>query len=186
MEKMVFPTGFLWGAASAAYQIEGSPLADGATPSNWHEFTRRRGAVKDGTNGDTACDHYNRYGEDILHMRELGLKAYRFSVGWARIFPEPGQVNARGLDYYERLVDALLAAGIDPWLTIFHLEEPAWLTRSGGFASRTAVDHLLELGAVLFARLGDRVHNWITVNEPTVYAFLGRVTGEFPRDGSSI
>jgi beta-glucosidase len=180
MEKIAFPDGFLWGAASAAYQCEGSPLADGASVSNWHEFARRRGVIKDGTTGDIACDHYHRYPEDIEEMRKMGLKAYRFSVGWGRIFPEPGQLNARGLDHYDRMVDQLAAAGIEPWLTIFHLEEPLWLTRLGGFSSRGAVDHLVELGAALFARLGDRVHNWITVNEPTVYAYLGHVTGEFP------
>ena len=180
MEKLVFPDGFLWGAASSAYQCEGSPLADGASASNWHEFVRRRGAVKDGTTADIACDHYNRYAEDIGEMKKMGLKAYRFSAGWGRIFPEPGRPNAAGLDHYERLVDQLVANGIDPWLTIFHLEEPLWLTRMGGFANRAAVDHLSELGAALFARLGDRVHNWITINEPTVYAYLGHVTGEFP------
>ncbi|MGA2479515.1 MAG: family 1 glycosylhydrolase [Spirochaetia bacterium] len=180
MEKIAFPAGFIWGAASSAYQCEGSPLADGASASNWHEFTRRRGVIRDGTTGDTACDNYHRYPEDIAEMQRMGLKAYRFSAGWGRIFPEAGQLNARGLDHYDRMVDQLAAARVEPWLTIFHLEEPLWLTRMGGFSSRAAVDHLVELGAALFARLGDRVHNWITVNEPTVYAYLGHATGEFP------
>jgi beta-glucosidase len=180
MEKLAFPPGFTWGAASAAYQCEGSPLADGAAPTNWHEFAHRRGAIRDGTTGDIACDHYHRYPEDIAEMQRMGLKAYRFSVGWGRIFPEPGRLNARGLDHYDRMVDRLAAAGIEPWLTIFHLEEPLWLSHMGGFSNRAAVDHLVELGGALFGRLGDRVHNWITVNEPTVYAYLGNVTGEFP------
>jgi beta-glucosidase len=179
-EKIVFSDSFIWGAASAAYQIEGSPLADGAAPSNWHEFSHRRRTIKDGSNGDVACDHYNRYTEDIGHIRELGLKAYRFSIGWGRIFPEPGRLNQKGIDFYERLVDGLIEAGVDPWVSIFHLEEPDWLSREGGFVERGAVDHLVELGAILFQRLGDRVQNWITVNEPTVYGYLGHATGEFP------
>jgi beta-glucosidase len=180
MEKIAFPEGFTWGAASAAYQVEGSPLADGSGPSNWNEFSHRRGAVKDGTNGDVACDHWHLWADDVRLMRDLGLRAYRFSVGWARIFPEPGRLNQKGLDFYDRLVDALLAAGIQPWLTIFHLEEPAWLARTGGFSRRGAVDHLVRLGTVLFDKLGDRVYNWITINEPTIYSFQGHATGEFP------
>jgi beta-glucosidase len=180
MERIGFPQGFTWGAASAAYQVEGSPLADGAGPTTWHEFSHRKGRVRDGTTGDLACDHYNRFNEDISLMRRLGLKAYRFSPGWGRIYPEPGRVNPRGLDFYERLVDALLAAGIQPWLTIFHMEEPLWLSRRGGFVQREAVDHLVELGSALFARLADRVRNWITINEPTIHAAGGYLLGEFP------
>ncbi len=184
METTEFPKGFLWGAASAAYQIEGSPLADGAGPTNWHEFSHRRGTIKDGTNADFACDHYHRYEEDIRHLRDLGVHAYRFSVGWGRIFPEPGRLNQAGIDFYSRLVDRVLAAGIDPWITVFHLEEPLWLSRRGGFTDRSAIDHLVELGSALFGALGDRVRNWITVNEPTIYAFLGFGTGEFPPGAS--
>ena len=179
-KKTVFPPTFTWGTATAAYQIEGSPLADGACPTNWHEFTHRPRTVHDGTNGDVACDHYSRYREDIGHMKRLGVGAYRFSVGWGRIMPEPGRINEKGADFYLRLVDALLEAGIEPWITIFHLEEPAWLSRQGGFARRSAVDHLVELGSLLFRRLGDRVRHWITVNEPTIYAYCGYLTGEFP------
>jgi beta-glucosidase len=113
-------------------------------------------------------------------MRALGLTAYRFSVGWGRIEPEPGRINEKGVDFYERLVDALLEAGIQPWITIFHLEEPVWLARQGGFEKRPAVDHLVTLGSVLFDRLGDRVSRWITINEPTIYTYCGYLTGEFP------
>jgi beta-glucosidase len=180
MERIGFPKGFIWGAASAAYQVEGSPLADGAGPTTWHEFSHRRGSIRDGTTGDVACDHYNRMEQDVQLMRELGLKAYRFSPGWGRIFPEPGKLNTRGLDFYDRLVDALLGAGIQPWLTVFHMEEPLWLARRGGFAKRESVDHLVELGVVLFRRLGDRVKNWITINEPTIHAVCGYFLGEFP------
>lgn len=164
MATYTFPKSFLWGAATSAYQIEGSPLADGATASTWHEFTHRRGTIEDATNGDVACDHYRRFEEDIRHMRDLGLSAYRFSTGWTRIFPEPGVVNQKGIDFYDRLVDVLLAAGIAPLLTVFHLEEPLWLARGGGFARREAVDRLLELGTLLMRRLGDRVKKWCTIN----------------------
>jgi beta-glucosidase len=180
MERIRFPPGFLWGAASAAYQVEGSPLADDSGPTTWHEFSHRRGKVKDRTTGDAACDHYRRYREDVGLVGKLGLGAYRFSVGWGRIFPEKGRLNQKGLDFYQRLVDCLLEAGIQPWLTIMHLEEPLWLARAGGFTKRESVDHLLELGTVLFRALGDRVRNWITVNEPTIHSVCGYFLGEFP------
>jgi beta-glucosidase/6-phospho-beta-glucosidase/beta-galactosidase len=112
MARIAFPAGFKWGVATSAYQIEGSPLADGAVPSNWHRFAHRRGRIADGTTGDVACDHYNRYRTDIRLMTDLGVHAYRFSIAWSRIIPEPGKLNRKGLDFYERLVDDLLAAGI--------------------------------------------------------------------------
>ena len=180
MARTVFPAGFTWGTAAAAYQVEGSPLADGAVASTWHEFTHRRGTVRDGTNGDVACDHYHRFSEDVAQMRRMGLAAYRFSVAWGRIVPSPGAVNEKGISFYQRMVDSLLEAGVEPWVTIFHLEEPVWLARQGGFEKRSSVDHLVSLGEILFARLGDRVHHWITVNEPSVYAYQGYMTGEFP------
>ena len=178
--KYAFPESFLWGAATSAYQVEGSPLADGATASTWHEFTHRPRVIADGTNGDVACDHYNRFPEDIKAMKELGLRAYRFSTGWTRVFPEPGTVNRKGLDFYNRLVDSLLAAGIAPLLTVFHLEAPAWLARMGGFTRRTAVDHLVEMGSVLMRAFGDRVKMWCTINEPSLYAFQSYGTAEYP------
>jgi beta-glucosidase len=178
--KYSFPNSFLWGAATSAYQIEGSPLADGATASTWHEFTRRPGVIADGTTGDVACDHYHRFLEDIRHMKDLGLKAYRFSTGWTRIFPQPGSVNRHGMDFYSRLVDSLLAAGVTPLLTIFHLEEPAWLARHGGFTRRAAVDHLVEFGTTLMRSLGDRVKYWCTINEPSLYSYEGYTIAEYP------
>jgi beta-glucosidase len=180
MRKIGFPKGFTWGASTSAYQIEGHPLEDGAGPSNWHEFTRLSGRIKDGTNGDLAADHYTRYREDIRHMRDLGLSAYRFSMAWTRIFPEPGKQNQKGLDFYDRLVDAILEAGIEPWITIFHLEEPVWISRMGGMAARDSVNHLVEFGVALMRRFGDRVKKWITINEPTIYAYSGYGVGEFP------
>jgi beta-glucosidase len=180
MNKVQFPEGFIWGAATSAYQVEGSPLSDGAGPTAWHEFSRQRGRTSDGMTGDVACDHYNRYQEDITSMQELGLKAYRFSVGWGRLFPEPGRCNQKALDFYEGLVDRLLSAGIEPWLTVHHFDEPLWLARNGGFVNRGSIDHLVELGALLFKRLGDRVCNWITINEPTIQSICGYLLGVFP------
>jgi beta-glucosidase len=177
MAQIRFPHGFLWGAATASYQIEGSPLADGASPSIWHELSHRRGRVRDGSTGDVACDHYHRYAEDVGIMKEMGLGAYRFSVAWPRIFPEPGRLNQPGLDFYSRLVDALLAAGIQPFATIFHWDEPVWLERMGGMASRSCLEHFDQYGEALFRALGDRVKSWITINEPLVYTFLGYVNG---------
>ena len=171
------PPDFIWGAATASYQIEGSPLADGAAPSVWHAFTRRRGKVRGGDTGDTACDHYHRWPEDVRHMRELGLEAYRFSVAWPRVVPRPGEVNPKGLDFYSRLVDGLLEAGIRPFVTLFHWDTPLWVEREGGFARREAAFRLAEYGTVLFRALGDRVKDWITLNEPVAYAMYGYVLG---------
>jgi beta-glucosidase len=180
MTRLTFPSSFLWGAATAAYQIEGSPLADGATPSIWHEWSHRRGKIKDGTNGDVACDHFRLWRDDIRQMKDLGLKAYRFSVSWPRIFPEPGRLNRKGLDFYSQLVDGLLEAGIEPWVTLFHWDTPVWLEKLGGFIRRESVDHMVEYGSAVFRHLGDRVGNWLTVNEPSAYATAGYVLGIFP------
>lgn len=171
------PAGFLWGAATASYQIEGHPLADGACPSNWHRFTHRRGKVQDGTNGDLACDHYRRWVEDVGHLAELGVGAYRFSVAWPRVVPAPGQVNRRGLAFYDRLVDALLAAGIRPFVTLFHWDLPAWLEDRGGFTRRETLEHLEFYGRAVFEALGDRVQDWISLNEPVAHAFNGYLFG---------
>ena len=174
------PADFLWGAATASYQVEGHPLADGACPSNWHRFTHRRGKVQDGTNGDLACDHYHRFPEDIRHMKELGLGAYRFSLAWPRVVPEPGRLNPRGLAFYDRLVDGLLEAGIRPFATLFHWDLPAWLEDRGGFVRREALEHLDFYAEAVFRALGDRVGHWLTINEPMIYAFFGYVFGHFP------
>src|SRR5688500_12334703 len=127
-----FPDGFLWGAATSAYQIEGSPLADGAGVSNWHRFSHTPGRTSNNETGDVACDHYRRYPEDVALMRELGLTAYRFSIAWSRVLPEGrGRVNEKGLDFYRRLVDSLLEAGIEPCATLFHWDSPAALDDRG-------------------------------------------------------
>jgi len=174
------PKDFLWGAATASYQIEGHPLADGACPSNWHLFAHRRGKVQDGTNGDVACDHYHRWAEDIGHMKEMGLGAYRFSIAWPRVVPEPGRLNPKGLEFYDRLVDGLLEAGIRPFATLFHWDLPAWLEERGGFVRREALEHLDFYAGAVFRRLGDRVGHWLTINEPMIFAFFGYVFGHYP------
>jgi beta-glucosidase len=173
-----FPAGFLWGAATSAYQIEGSPLADGAGPSNWHVFAHTPDRTANGETGDVACDHYRRWRDDVGLMRDLGLNAYRFSLAWSRILPAgTGQVNARGLDFYDRLVDALLAAGITPFPTLFHWDWPAALDDRGGWINRDSADWFADYAAVVFARLGDRVAHWVTLNEPWVVVDGGYMHG---------
>jgi beta-glucosidase len=174
-----FPDGFLWGAATAAYQIEGAWDEDGKGPSIWDTFSHTPGRVANGDTGDLACDHYHRWREDIALMRELGLTAYRFSVSWPRVLPDgDGVVNGPGLDVYDRLVDGLLDAGIMPCLTLFHWDLPQALQDQGGWGSRTTIDAFVRYADVVSARLGDRVPMWITHNEPSVVAVDGHVVGE--------
>jgi len=173
-----FPTSFLWGAATSAYQIEGSPLADGAGPSIWHRFVRTPGLTKDGDTGDVACDHYRRMADDVALMKRLGLKAYRFSIAWARILPEGrGAVNERGLAFYERLVDTLLENGIEPMATLFHWDLPAALDDRGGWLNPEVADWFADYASVLFRRLDDRVKLWATLNEPWVVTDGGYLHG---------
>ena len=173
-----FPPDFLWGAATSAYQIEGSPLADGAGPSNWHRFCHTRGMVRDGDTGDVACDHYRRYRDDVALMRDLGLNAYRFSLSWSRILPEGrGTVNGAGLDFYERLVDALLASGIAPMATLFHWDLPAALDDRGGWLNPDIPQWFADYASIVFRRLDDRVALWATLNEPWGVADGGYLHG---------
>jgi beta-glucosidase len=173
-----FPDGFLWGAATSAYQVEGSPLADGAGPSIWHRFTRTPWLVPSGDNGDMACDHYRLYEEDVRLMRELGLGAYRFSVAWGRVLPEGyGRVNEKGLDFYRRLVDALLENGIQPLLTLYHWDLPAALDDRGGWLNRDVAGWFAEYAQVMFRALDDRVRMWATLNEPWVVTDGGYLHG---------
>ena len=174
-----FPDGFLWGAATAAYQIEGSPLADGAGASIWQRFSHdpRLMAAK-GDTGDVACDHYNRMESDVALMKELGLQAYRFSVAWGRVLPDgAGRVNAAGLDFYERLVDRLLEAGIEPLLTLYHWDLPAALDDRGGWLNRDSADWFADYARVMFERLDGRVKKWVTLNEPWVVTDGGYLHG---------
>jgi beta-glucosidase len=173
-----FPPGFLWGAATSAYQVEGSSQADGAGVSNWHRFCHTPGLVKDGGTGDEACDHYRRWEEDIGWMKELGLTAYRFSVSWSRILPEgTGRVNEKGLDFYRRLVDTLGENGIEPNVTLFHWDLPASLEDKGGWQNRDIADWFADYARVLFRALDGRVRMWATLNEPGVVSDGGYLHG---------
>jgi beta-glucosidase len=172
-----FPTGFRWGAATSAYQIEGAAREDGRGESIWDVFCRRPGAIADGSNGDVAADHYHRYRDDVALMRELGLRAYRFSIAWPRIVPTgSGAVNPAGLDFYDRLVDALLEAGIEPWPTLYHWDLPQPLEDAGGWRNRATAERFAEYALHVHARLADRVEVWLTINEPWCAAFLGYAT----------
>lgn len=174
---MRFPDGFVWGAASSAYQVEGGHDADGKGPSVWDEFCRRPGAIWSGHTGDIACDHYHRYPEDIALMKQIGLQAYRLSISWARVIPEgTGKVNPAGLAFYDRLVDGLLAAGIEPWVTLFHWDYPHALFCRGGWLNRESPDWFAEYTGVVVDRLSDRVSHWMTINEPQI--FLGPDHGD--------
>ncbi|MBC7789902.1 MAG: beta-glucosidase [Anaerolineae bacterium] len=178
MTLLRFPDGFLWGAATSAYQIEGSPLADGAGASNWHRFAHTPGRVHENQNGDLACDHYRRWEEDVLLMRDLGLTAYRFSISWSRILPlGRGAVNPKGLDFYTRLVDRLLEAGIAPNVTLFHWDLPAALDDVGGWLNRDIAGWFADYATVMFRALGDRVPMWATLNEPWVVTDGGYLNG---------
>jgi beta-glucosidase len=173
-----FPEKFLWGASTSAYQIEGSPLADGAGPSIWQRFAHTPGRTANGDTGDVACDHYRRFRDDVKLMRELGLQSYRFSISWSRILPAgTGTVNEKGLDFYEQLVDALLAANIRPNATLFHWDLPAALDDRAGWLNRDVADWFGEYASVVCARLADRVPMWATLNEPWVITDAGYLHG---------
>lgn len=177
-KDFIFPPGFLWGAATAAHQIEGSPLADGAGASIWTRFAHTPGMTFNGDTGDVACDHYRRWKDDVALMRELGLTAYRFSVSWSRVLPEgTGRVNQKGLDFYSRLVDELLANGIEPLLTLYHWDLPAALDDRGGWLNRDCAEWFAEYGRVLYRALDGRVKKWVTLNEPWVVTDGGYLHG---------
>ncbi len=173
---MGFPAGFLWGAATAAYQIEGAVAEDGRSPSIWDMFCARPGTVWNGDSAAVACDHYHRYEEDVGLMRDLGLGAYRFSIAWPRVLPEGvGRVNRAGLDFYSRLVDALLAAGITPFVTLYHWDLPQVLQDRGGWVNRASADWFGEYAGAVVDALSDRVQHWITINEIQVIVQMGSV-----------
>jgi beta-glucosidase len=173
-----FPNDFLWGAATAAYQIEGAAYEDGRGESIWDRFCATPGKVRNGDTGAVACDFYHRYPEDIALMRDLGLDAFRFSIAWPRILPEGrGRVNQAGLDFYDRLVDELLANGIQPFPTLYHWDLPQVLEDVGGWPERATAEAFVEYVEVVASRLGDRISSWITHNEPWVAAWLGHSLG---------
>ncbi len=176
-----FPDTFLWGAATSAYQIEGSPLADGAGPSNWHRFAHTPGRIANGDTGDVACDHYRRAEADVALMRGLGLGAYRFSISWPRILPEGrGRVNPKGIAFYDRLVDSLLAAEIQPAATLYHWDLPAALEDRGGWLDRDIAAWFADYAGIMARALGDRVMLWATLNEPWVVTDAGFLHGVHP------
>ena len=176
-DRVSFPAGFVWGAATAAYQIEGAAAEDGRLPSIWDTFARVPGAVADGDHGDVACDHYHRMPEDVALMASLGLASYRFSVSWARVRPDGGAVNPQGLAFYDRLVDELLGHGIDPWLTLYHWDLPQALEDRGGWTDRDTAHRFVDYATSVYDALGDRVPVWTTLNEPWCSAFLGYSAG---------
>ncbi|WP_207479094.1 GH1 family beta-glucosidase [Arenibaculum pallidiluteum] len=173
-----FPDGFVWGCSTSSYQIEGAAQADGRGPSIWDTFSRTPGKVARGETGDVACDHYNRWPEDLDLMARAGMRAYRFSIAWPRVLPEgTGAVNTRGLDFYDRLVDGMLARGIAPWACLYHWDLPQALQDRGGWGSRDIAGWFADYALVVAARLGDRVRHWAMLNEPSVVSIFGHGLG---------
>jgi beta-glucosidase len=169
-----FPTNFVWGTATAAYQIEGAVDQDGRSPSIWDTFCQTPGKVRNGDSGEVACDHYHRYPQDVALMKEVGFNAYRFSLAWSRILPAGrGRVNPLGLDFYDRLLDQLLQAGITPYATLYHWDLPQVLEDAGGWLRRDTAAAFAEYTDVATKHLGDRLKHWTTLNEPWCSAFLG-------------
>ena len=173
-----FPDGFVWGTATSSYQIEGAVYADGRSPSSWDVFSRREGAIADGSSGHGACDHYRRSTEDVRLLRDLKVDAYRFSIAWPRVMPDGfGRIEQRGMDFYRRLVDDLAVEGIEPFVTLYHWDHPQALEELGGWRSRQMADWFTEYALAVHEALGDRVHYWATLNEPWCVAFLGHAAG---------
>jgi beta-glucosidase len=174
-----FPQDFLWGAATASYQIEGAAHTDGRGESVWDRFSATPGKVRNGDTGEIACDFYHRYSDDVRLMKELGIGAFRFSIAWPRVLPAGrGRVNEAGLDFYDRLVDELLANDIEPFVTLFHWDTPQALEDDGGWPVRSTATAFVEYTEAVVGRLGDRVRFWMTHNEPWVYAWIGHSWGK--------
>ena len=178
MTMLKFPEGFIWGAATAAYQIEGAHREDDRGLSIWDTFCHQPGKIRNGDTGDVACDHYHRWREDVELMASLGLQSYRFSISWSRVLPfGTGAVNEKGLAFYDGLIDALLDKGIEPMVTLYHWDLPQALQDLGGWANRDIVDWYAEYAELVFRRYGDRVKKWCTHNEPVVFTLMGHRTG---------
>jgi beta-glucosidase len=174
-----FPADFVWGTATAAYQVEGATTEGGRGDSIWDVFARTPGAIADGRTGDRAVEHYHRYLEDVEVMADLGVDAYRFSISWSRIQPDgTGAVNAEGIAFYRRLAEALIAKGITPWATLYHWDLPQALEDGGGWLNRDTADAFAEYARLVVGELGDLVKHWTTLNEPWCSAFLGYASGE--------
>lgn len=173
-----FGTDFRWGTATAAFQIEGAVDEDGRGPSIWDNFTKQKGKIKDGHHAEIACDFYNRYESDLELVKELGFKEFRFSLSWSRILPAGmGDVNQKGIDFYNRVIDKCLDLGIEPWITLYHWDLPQALEDRGGWRNRGIIDWFSEYVTICATNFGDRVKNWIVLNEPTAVAGLGYTTG---------
>jgi beta-glucosidase len=169
---------FTWGVATSAYQIEGAADVDGRTPSIWDTFTRVPGAITNSDTGDIACDHYHRYNEDLDLIKWLGVSAYRFSISWSRVIPKGvGPLNQKGIDFYNRLIDGALERGIEPWPTLYHWDLPQTLQDRGGWMVRDSADWFAEYAHQMAEIFGDRVKNWMTINEPFCSAWLGHLSG---------
>ena len=178
MASLTFPAGFLWGAATAAYQIEGAYREDDRGLSIWDTFAHQPGTIQDGSTGDVACDHYHRYAEDVDLMASIGLQAYRFSVSWSRVMPfGKGAINEKGLAFYDRLIDALLAKNIEPLVTLYHWDLPQSLQDLGGWTNRDVAGWFADYANLLFERYGDRVKKWVTLNEPYIFTDIGHRRG---------
>lgn len=178
MAQIEFPTDFLWGTATSSYQIEGAYQADGKGKSIWDEFVQKKGKIKNSDTGNIACDHYHKYQQDVALLARLQIPAYRFSVAWPRIFPQGrGEVNQKGLDFYKALVDYLLEKNIEPMLTLYHWDLPLALHNQGGWYNRQIADYFAEYAHLMVRTLGDRVHYWITLNEPWIATVTGYVLG---------
>lgn len=179
MTRIEFPPDFIWGTATASYQIEGAVREDGRGESIWDRFSHTPAAISDGSTGDVACDHYHRWREDVALLKAMNTKAYRFSIAWPRVFPEGrGSLNPEGVDFYNRLVDSLLEAGIEPYVTLYHWDLPQALQDHGGWADRGTVEAFVEYADVVSRALGDRVKNWTTMNEPWCISILSHALGQ--------
>ena len=181
MSNLIFPEGFIWGTSTASYQIEGSHNADGKGESIWDRFTHTPGNIHNNDNGDVACDHYRLYESDIKLMKELGIKSYRFSISWTRIFPDgKGIPNKKGIDFYKKLIKLLVDNDIIPAVTLYHWDLPQKLQDIGGWTSRETVDSFVEYAKYIFKELGEMIPLWLTFNEPWVSAFVGYWYGSHP------
>jgi len=179
--RQALPFGFVWGVSTSSYQVEGAAREGGRGPSVWDVFSRVPGKIANGDTGDVACDHYHRYSEDIALMHEMGVNAYRFSVAWPRVLPTGrGAVNEAGVAFYDRLIDSLLVAGIEPWLCLYHWDLPQALQDLGGWANRDIVSWYADYARIIAQRFGDRVKRFSTFNEPSVFSLFGYAFGWHP------
>ena len=178
LKRSDFGNDFIWGTSTAAFQIEGSPYSDGKKASIWDEFSHKKGKIYEGQNADVACDFYHRFREDLQLMKSMNISNFRFSISWSRILPDgTGAVNSAGLDFYDRLIDECLKIGITPWVTLYHWDLPQALERKGGWTNRDIINWFSEYVKICVTRFGDRVNNWMVLNEPLVFLGAGHFLG---------